>query len=222
MKMAPALRTRAASASAPSHCRLTCSAATSLITSRPASRSATRTAAPWRPIVSRARSPVARPAARRGSAASTASSRSGSSLTTTAIESGPCSDCARRSRATCSASAVRSASTMHSDGPAGRSIATRPLTARFAAVTHALPAPKILSTAGTESVPNARAAIAWAPPALRTRSTPPMRAATSTSGEIDPSSRGGVAMIRSSTPARRAGTASIRTLLGYVARPPGT
>ena len=60
MKIAPALRTPAASASAPSHWRLTCSAAIALITSRPSSRSSTRTAAPCRPIVARARSPVAR------------------------------------------------------------------------------------------------------------------------------------------------------------------
>ena len=39
-------------------------------------------------------------------------------------------------------------------------MATRPLTDRFAAVTQALPAPTILSTAGTDSVPKARAAIA--------------------------------------------------------------
>ena len=80
-------------------------------------------------------------------------------------------------------------------GPAGRSIATRAATARLAAVTHALPAPKILSTAGTDAVPYASAAMAWAPPAFRMRSTPPMRAATSTGAATDPSRPGGVARI---------------------------
>ncbi len=72
---------------------------------------------------------------------------------TIATESGPCSAWASRSSATSSASAPPSARTMHSDGPAGRSIATRVPIARLAAVTHALPAPKILSTAGTDAVP---------------------------------------------------------------------
>jgi hypothetical protein len=45
-------------------------------------------------------------------------------------------------------------------------------TSIFAAVTHWLPGPKILSTLGTSLVPYAIAATACAPPALRMQVTP--------------------------------------------------
>lgn len=46
---------------------------------------------------------------------------------------------------------------------------------------------------GQESVPQAMAATAWAPPALRRCVTPALRATYSTSGQMEPSLRGGVA-----------------------------
>ena len=49
-------------------------------------------------------------------------------------------------------------------GPAMPSMPTCPTTWRLASCTHALPGPAITSTACTDSVPYASAAIAWAPP----------------------------------------------------------
>ncbi|GBE48006.1 hypothetical protein BMS3Bbin12_01175 [bacterium BMS3Bbin12] len=54
------------------------------------------------------------------------------------------------------------------------------------------------------------AAIAWAPPMVKTRLTPAIAAAASTSGLSAPSGAG-TAMTISDTPATRAGTALIST-----------
>jgi hypothetical protein len=89
--------------------------------------------------------------------------------------------CASRSAATKRAFAESSATTSTSDGPAGKSMAAPAGSAAMiclAAVTHALPGPKILSTLRTDPVPNASAAIACAPPILYTVSTPQSSAAT--------------------------------------------
>ena len=79
-----------------------------------------------------------------------------------------------------------------------------------------------MSTAGTESVPYASAAIACAPPTFTTRVAPERTAAYSTDPWTEPSAEGGVATTISSTPATTAGTTVIATLEGYTARPPGT
>jgi len=75
-----------------------------------------------------------------------------------------------------------SAITSTSEAPATMSIPTTPKTRRFAAATNALPGPQILSTAGTLAVPYASAAIACAPPIVKTRVTPARHAAASTRG----------------------------------------
>jgi hypothetical protein len=95
-------------------------------------------------------------------------------------------------------------------------------TSIFAAVTHWLPGPNILSTLGTDSVPYASAATAWAPPAFRTADAPTRFATYITSGEMLPSGRGGVARTISWHPATWAGMPSIRAVEGRMAVPPGT
>jgi hypothetical protein len=67
-----------------------------------------------------------------------------------------------------------------------------------------------LSTAGTVPVPKVKAAIAWAPPMVNTRSTPASAAAASTRGCSAPSGAG-TAIRTSPTPATRAGMAFIST-----------
>src|SRR5581483_6911775 len=107
--------------------------------------------------------------------------------------------------------------TSTSEGPAGMSHAApagSAATACLAAVTQALPGPKILSTLGTVSVPYARAAMACAPPTLNTDSIPQRRAATRTAGFALPSRRGGVQSTRRGQPAMRAGTANMITAEG--------
>ena len=77
-------------------------------------------------------------------------------VTSITWESGPCSAWDSRSRATKRGLAPASAITMTSDGPAGMSSAAPAgsmATACLAAVTQALPGPKILSTLGMLSVP---------------------------------------------------------------------
>ncbi len=109
--------------------------------------------------------------------------------------------------------------------PAGRSNAApagSPATSCFAAVTQALPGPKILSTLGIEAVPYAIAAIACAPPTLKTVSTPHNCAATRTAALARPSRFGGVHSTRCGQFAIRAGTASITTADGSGAEPAGT
>ena len=61
-------------------------------------------------------------------------------------------------------SAASSATTTTSLGPARPSMPTAPYTCRLASMTYALPGPLITSARATVSVPNAMAAIAWAPP----------------------------------------------------------
>jgi hypothetical protein len=60
-----------------------------------------------------------------------------------------------------------------------------------------------------------------APPIANTRSTAAISAAASTSAAGVPEASGGEHSTISLTPAARAGTAPISTLLGYAARPPG-
>src|SRR5436853_4029803 len=94
-------------------------------------------------------------------------------------------------------------------------------TSVFAAATHRLPGPTILSTRGTVAVPYANAATACAPPMRYTASTPAIAAAASTAG-LKPSRPAGETMMTSRTPATRAGIAFIKTDDGYAACPPGT
>ena len=61
-------------------------------------------------------------------------------------------------------------------------------------------------TLGQEAVPQAMAATAWAPPARRMCVTPALRAQYSTSGEMLPSCRGGVARTTVLQPAMPAGS----------------
>ena len=92
----------------------------------------------------------------------------------------------------------------------------------MAAVTYWFPGPNSFPTLGQVSVPQAKAAMACAPPALSRWVTPARRATQSTSGEMDPSGRGGVARTIVRHPAIRAGTASMRAVEGSTAVPPGT
>ena len=78
------------------------------------------------------------------------------------------------------------------------------------------------STGGTDSVPYAIAPIACAPPMRYTTSTPAIAVAASTTSGTRPSRSGGTHTTTSSTPATLAGTAVMRTVDGYTARPPGT
>ena len=91
---------------------------------------------------------------------------------------------------------------------------TLPKTARLARVTKRFPGPTMVSTARTDSVPYASAAIAWAPPITATSATPSSCAAASTAGWARPSGPGGVATITESTPATWAGMTFISTVLG--------
>ena len=100
--------------------------------------------------------------------------------------SSSCSACDNKSAATNLGLAVSSASTRISEGPAIESMLTCPKTAFFARATYILPGPTILSTFVIDSVPNARAAIACAPPALYITSTPASFAATNVLAHILP------------------------------------
>ena len=124
--------------------------------------------------------------------------------------------------ATSRGSALSSATIATSVGPASESMRTSPESCFFASVTNALPGPTMTSARGICCVPIASAATACAPPVLRIRVAPAMRAAAATSGNTEPSRRGGVATITSRTPASRATAAVMITVLGYAARPPGT
>ena len=107
-------------------------------------------------------------------------------------------------------------------GPAKPSIPTLAASWRLASCTYRLPGPTTTSTRSTVSVPYASAAIAWAPPILYTRSTPHRRQVPRIVRSISPSAPGGEQTTTSSTPAARAVTTPITTVLGYGARPPGT
>ena len=93
-----------------------------------------------------------------------------------------------------------------SEGPAGRSTATRPETRCLAAATKRLPGPTIFATFATETSP----ATPCAPPARRTEWTPSSRTAQRSSG-LPAQARGGVATTMRATPATRAGTTPIRS-----------
>ena len=98
------------------------------------------------------------------------SSRATSGEATIRGLSSPCSPCAQTSSAIQSGFAVPSATTINSLGPAIPSIPTADDTSRLASCTYRLPGPAIRSTRPIASVPNASAAIAWAPPTAYTSS----------------------------------------------------
>ena len=64
--------------------------------------------------------------------------------------------------------------------------------------------------------------MACAPPTLKTRSTPALRAATSTAGSAPPSRLGGVHITRTGQAAMSAGTPSMMAVEGSGAEPAGT
>src|SRR5450432_3021794 len=66
------------------------------------------------------------------------------------------------------------------------------------------------------------AAMAWAPPALNTRSIPARRAANNTAGFALPVRLGGVHITRTGQAAMAAGTASMMAVEGNGAEPEGT
>src|SRR5215213_9552616 len=99
---------------------------------------------------------------------------------------------------------------------------TWPTSWRFASCTNALPGPTITSTDCTDSVPNASAAMAWAPPIRYTSVTSHRTHAARITGCALPPGPGGAQTATSRTPATRAVTAPITTVDGYGARPPGT
>jgi hypothetical protein len=70
------------------------------------------------------------------------------------------------------------------------------------------------SARGTDAVPYARAPMAAAPPTANRRSAPPTAHAAITIGDGSPSGPGGDATTTSPTPATRAGTTPMSTLLG--------
>src|SRR5438067_8221994 len=114
---------------------------------------------------------------------------------------------------------------MTSDGPVnadGTPTTPSDATSRLAVATHALPGPTMTPAAATLSVPYAMAPIACTPPMRYTASTPASAAAASVSAATAPSLPGGTHRTTSPTPATRAGTAVMRTVDGYRARPPGT
>ena len=117
-----------------------------------------RSRASWRAIAWRGSS-----ASWRSTAAATASASAASSVIRTAWASSSCSAWLSRSAAI-QAGPARVGDHDDLDGPAIRSMPTRPNTWRLASATYALPGPTILSTAPMVAVPNASAAIAWAPP----------------------------------------------------------
>ena len=91
----------------------------------------------------------------------------------------------------------------------------------MASTTNRFPGPAILSTLGMVSVPRVMAAMAWAPPTAKTRSTPAMLAAARVTVAGNPLGPGGVHMMISPAPATTAGMAVINIDDGYAAVPPG-
>ena len=96
------------------------------------------------------------------------------------------------------------------------SIATRPDTSAFAAVTYMLPGPHTASHAPTAPAPYASAAIAWAPPTGMSSSASAAYAAARMIG-----SGFGDATRTTLQPATRAVIAVISTVDGSGYRPPG-
>ena len=84
----------------------------------------------------------------------------------------------------------------------------------MASCTYALPGPTITSTGATDSVPQASAAIACAPPIRYTSVTPQSTQAARITGCGRPPGPGGAQTAISSTPAARAVTAHITTVDG--------
>jgi hypothetical protein len=91
---------------------------------------------------------------------------------------------------------------------------TRPTTWRLASCTYGLPGPAITSTASTDSVPYASAAIACAPPIRYTSVTSHNTQAARITGFACPPGPGGAQTAISSTPAARAVTAPMTTVEG--------
>ena len=92
----------------------------------------------------------------------------------------------------------------------------------LASVTQALPGPNSLAQAGMLSVPRPIAAMAWAPPTLKTRLIPQRDAAARIAGGTCPCLSGGVHKMTRSQAAICAGTPNIRTVEIRGADPPGT
>ena len=143
--------------------------ATSSESAAACSRSAATMTTPW--SVQARRGVSAEPSPRRSSSSSwratssiTARPSASEVVMSTAGEVGPCSAWPSRSAATSSGSALSSAITATSDGPASRSIPTRPNSWRLASATNALPGPTIMSTADRGD-PHHRAARRPSPPA---------------------------------------------------------
>ena len=89
-------------------------------------------------------------------------------------------------------------------------------------MTKLLPGPKSLSHFGTLFVPYAIAAMAWAPPSLKTSAMPQSCAAQRIHGLTLPSRPGGVQSTRTGLPAICDGTPSMRAVENSGALPPGT
>mmetsp|Transcript_82256 Transcript_82256/g.241498 ORF Transcript_82256/g.241498 Transcript_82256/m.241498 type:complete len:210 (+) Transcript_82256:376-1005(+) len=141
-------------------------------------------------------------------AAFTLAMTSSSAVTRMGRASTSCSACARRSAARTSGSALPSAITSTSLGPASMSMPQIPLTMDFAAVTHLLPGPTMMSQAVTPT-PWAIAAIACAPPTVNKQSAPATNAAAFVTSEGQ-----GDATTTSATPAATAVQAVMITELG--------
>ena len=161
----------------------------------------------------------------RSSSPATASINASEGETSSTCASTSCSAWLSRSAATVAGSALSSAMVINSDGPAGRSMPGPPgsdETNALAAATQALPGPQIRSQRGISPAPNAKAAIACAPPTVQISSMPAISAASATARSSPPSGRGGVTTVSRSTPATRAGMASISRVENNGALPPGT
>ena len=157
---------------------------------------------------------------------STASASAALVVTRIAGESGPCSAWVTRSAATRTGSALSSARTIPSDGPAGRSIPTKPATSSLAAVTQALPGPTIRST-GASCCPRVGETVGERADRLRAagdqQAVDVEQAGRAEKDRVDaPSASAGEATTTSATPATRAGTTVMISDDGYGADPPGT
>ena len=132
------------------------------------------------------------------------------------LRRGSCSAWLSRSAATTPGSALSSAMTISSLGPAGMSIAGPPGKRGDIASWPRRPrhcrGRRSCRPAGSSPAPNARAAIACAPPTVQIASIPHISAASAITGSSPPSGRGGVTTTISRTPATRAGSASISSV----------
>jgi len=96
---------------------------------------------------------IPRSYARRATSRSRASLKAGLSDSTAPMAPAPCSAWARTSAATHEGSDPSSATIRTSLGPARLSIATSPMTWRFASATKRFPGPTMMSQRGTDAVP---------------------------------------------------------------------